>query len=73
MKTSHPKILGITLIAAALALFGWVLYDASNLVSTLHLSGFADEAAVAMVALAVAGLSFAGGGVLLLNRRATRL
>lgn len=66
---SRTKILGITLLGVGLAVLAWVLYDASTIVSALHLGAVVSEAAVAVLALVVAAAGIASGTVLVLARR----
>jgi hypothetical protein len=54
------KFIGFGLVHASLVLLGWVTYDASQVVATLHLDGVVSEALVALAAMA---LALAGGAV----------
>ena len=42
-----------------IALFGWLLYDASAIAPTLRLSGFMSEAVAAVIALCIAAACIA--------------
>ena len=68
MKTRNRKGLGIALVSAAVALFGWITYEPANVMATFQLEGVASEATVVLITLALAGLAMAGGCALMFTR-----
>jgi predicted lipoprotein len=56
---NKQQLSGVFLGTAGLALFGWVLFDASTMLSTLRLTGFLSEAAVAVAGLVLSAACIA--------------
>ncbi len=54
---SQSKLAALALVAFGLALFAWLLYDASAVVETLGLGSVASEALVALAGLTVVAAS----------------
>jgi hypothetical protein len=72
MKTPNSKPVGLLLITAALALFGWLAYEPAQIVSTLELGELASEAAVVVATLSFVAVGLTGGAVLLLRTSSKR-
>jgi hypothetical protein len=73
MRTNRPKALGLVLVSAACALFGWVAYEPASLVASLRLDGFVSEAVAVLASLTLATLAMVAGAALLYTSRARSL
>ena len=60
----------IVLLVLSVALLGWVLYDASNIVAFFGLGAYADEATVALLGLGLAAAGMLGGVAMIRASRA---
>lgn len=63
MNTPPRKILGLALIIASLALFGWLAYEPAEIVTALRLGAVASEAVAVVATLAVIVAGLAVGGI----------
>lgn len=61
---------GLALVGSGMALFAWLLWDATDVLRTLELEGVVSEAAVALLGLFVAAFAMGTGTAFLRAPRA---